>query len=52
MVLGPYATHQEAIDNVERGTKMVYDRYNDAPWYSYGTAKMEGETLPKSVFGV
>lgn len=51
-LLGPYATHQEALDNVARGTKLAMDSDPKAPWYAYGTAKVDARELPKSVFGV
>jgi len=48
-LLGPYDTHQEALDNVKRGTKMAYDSDTKAPWYAYGTASTE--RILKTVFG-
>lgn len=37
LLLGPYDTHQEALENVARGTQLAYDADPRAPWYAYGT---------------
>ncbi|AGR47655.1 hypothetical protein PHIM7_13 [Sinorhizobium phage phiM7] len=54
-LLGPYDTHQEALDNVDRGKELALngndDPSNRAWWYAYGTTKIDAETLPKTVFG-
>lgn len=38
LLLGPYATHGEALANVERATRFVVDRDPRAHWYEFGTA--------------
>lgn len=54
-LLGPYETHEEALENVERGKQMALDSDGQSrSWfYAYGTSKIttKGE-LPKSVFGI
>lgn len=52
MLLGPFDTHEAALANVDRGTKLAYDADPKAPWYAYGTCKWEADKLPRSVFGV
>jgi len=38
---GPYATHAEALGQVQKATGIVYQMDANAPWYAYGTAGME-----------
>ena len=49
-LLGPYDTHQQALDQVGRGRDLAYEHDPKAPWYGYGTAGSTSEL--KSVFGV
>ena len=51
-LLGPYATHAEALANVSRGTNLATDFDPRACWYAYGTARTEPtiDTLP-TIFG-
>lgn len=39
-LLGPYATHGEAEDNVGRARQYAMERVDFASFYTYGTAKM------------
>ena len=49
-LLGPYATHREALDNVTRGTRLALNSGDfKAPWYGYGTASMS--SIRRTVFG-
>lgn len=52
-LLGPYETHDEALENVERGKGLAFrtDNATRTWFYSYGTTKVTHEELPKSVFG-
>ena len=50
--LGPYPTHAEALANVERGRKIVAEKYPvKAHWYSYGTSRMDAGSGQVGVFG-
>lgn len=54
-LLGPYDTHAEALENVDRGRKLALASDNETrSWfYTYGTTKLTTRgQLPKSVFGV
>lgn len=49
-LLGPYAEHQPALDNVERGRQLAY-KANDRAWfYAYGTASVPRGTAITAVF--
>lgn len=37
ILLGPFDTHQEALDNVRRGRQLVQDAYVGAAFYAFGT---------------
>ncbi len=52
LLLGPYGTHQEAKNNVERGREAAY-RANEAQatWCSFGTCSMPEGTPAKTLFG-
>lgn len=52
-LLGPYDTHQEALDNVPRGRRLADKADPGAPWYYYGTTGIHGayEAGRKTVFG-
>jgi hypothetical protein len=43
-LLGPYETHAEAIENVERGSRLAinYDQTGRAAFADYGTARIAG----------
>jgi hypothetical protein len=50
-LLGPYDTHREALDNVDRGHGLAVKA---DPWASFdaiGTAAATGERLAPGVFG-
>jgi hypothetical protein len=50
-LLGPYATHGEALKKVELGRKLA-EKVNDrAIWYAYGTASVDHGIAMKTVFG-
>ncbi len=38
-LLGPYDTHSEALENVDRGRHLAESRDGFAGFYSYGTAR-------------
>jgi hypothetical protein len=51
-LLGPYDTHQEALDNVTRGAYLADLNFPaQAPWCGYGTCRMKDGSKPKSLFG-
>ena len=50
LLLGPYDTHQEALDNVKRGISLAVAADTRAVFYAFGTVKITAETLPKAVF--
>lgn len=54
-LLGPYETHEEALQNVERGRQLAHesDGATRSWFYAYGTSKLtvRGKELPKGVFG-
>jgi hypothetical protein len=49
-LLGPYNTHQAALNNVERGKELAFEHDGFADFYAYGTAGSDTEI--KTVFGV
>lgn len=53
-LLGPYDTHAEALENVDRGRELALktDNASRTWFYSYGTCRIERDgKLPKGVFG-
>jgi len=48
-LLGPYATHREALNQVDRGRTLAHGADPRAPFYAFGTAG-SAEMLP-TVFG-
>lgn len=51
-LLGPYDTHQEALENVERGRDLANDADSRAHWYAFGTGRLQDETATvASIFG-
>ena len=49
-LLGPYDTHKEALDKVDRGRQLAQE-VNDWAWfYAYGTASAPHGTNIKTVF--
>lgn len=51
LLLGPYATHAEALVNVERGAKLACGAHPKAHWYSFGTCSISEPTERKGMFG-
>jgi hypothetical protein len=46
-LLGPFKTHKEALDNVERGRRLANKVNDRACWYGYGTASApHGAEIP------
>lgn len=54
LLLGPYDTHEAALQNVDHGKNLAYesDNYSRSWFYAYGTCRVESDKLPKSVFGL
>lgn len=50
-LLGPYATHAEALANVDRGRRLAADNDPKAHWYNFGTCGISEPTDRKGVFG-
>lgn len=48
-LLGPYTTHQQAIDNVARGRDLANDADPRAAFYAFGTSSLKRERT--TVFG-
>lgn len=42
LLLGPFATHEEALDNVERGRELAIAADPFAHFYWFGTCRIEG----------
>ena len=51
-LLGPYRTHRQALANVERGRELAEKADRWAHFYAFGTAKVAGFTIARTVFGV
>ena len=51
LLLGPYATHAEALANVDRGAKLACAAHAKANWYSFGTCSIANPTERKGMFG-
>lgn len=49
LLLGPYATHEEALAQVERGKELANKADPRAAFYGYGTAG--SDEVFKTVFG-
>ena len=43
LLLGPYATHQEALDDVLRGNDMACKIDPRAHWYGFGTCRLDDD---------
>lgn len=52
-LLGPYATHLEALENERRGYTLAMNSGDPhAPWYRYGTSRLKDDTATVSaIFG-
>lgn len=50
-LLGPYDTHALALENVERGRRLAEQANAYAHFYAFGTASVDGERQPRTVFG-
>lgn len=53
-LLGPYSTHEEALENVDRGKSRAIETDPWAHFYYFGTSKWKDPKapLPNSVFGL
>lgn len=49
-LLGPYDTHREALDKVERGRKLAQEVNDRATWFAFGTSSAPHGTDIKTVF--
>lgn len=51
-LLGPYDSHQEALENVERGNRLACAAEARAHWYAFGTGRLSDEAATvAAVFG-
>jgi hypothetical protein len=50
-LMGPYATHADAISEVERGRELAQKANAWAWFYAYGTASAPAGLINKTVFG-
>lgn len=48
-LLGPYDTHEEALEHVEEGRLLAESIDLWAHFYAFGTARVEGAKLPVSL---
>ena len=51
ILLGPFETHQEALDNVRRGRELACDADRKAVFYGFGTCSAPRAQTIKPVFG-
>jgi hypothetical protein len=52
-LLGPYASHADALREVDRGNSLAYNADPRAHWYSFGTGRLRDGVAPvASVFGL
>lgn len=53
-LLGPYDTHEEALENVDRGRKLAEEANVWSHFYEFGTGSLPASllALPKSLFGL
>ncbi len=51
VLLGPYETHQEALDEVRRGRRLAEDADCRAAFYAFGTCSSPRSRPLKPVFG-
>jgi hypothetical protein len=51
MLLGPYDSHLESLENVSRGRALAEQRDPRACWYSYGTCRVhDDQPTPTAIF--
>ena len=51
-LLGPYSTHEEALDNVERGRALALQADRWAHFYGFGTCSVSNTApIARTVFG-
>jgi hypothetical protein len=51
-LLGPYDSHLEALENVDRGNRLAGEADGRAHWYAFGTGRLADDTpTVASVFG-
>lgn len=53
-LLGPYPSHEDALENVDRGRELANDADSRSVFDAFGTSRWKDLTTlpPKSVFGV
>ncbi len=51
LLLGPYASHDEALARVAEGRKMATAVDPWADFDAFGTCRINSNKLPKSIFG-
>lgn len=51
ILLGPYETHQEALDNVDRGNRLACAADSWAEFDAFGTCSAPRDQTIKPVFG-
>lgn len=44
-LLGPFPTHEDALEAQPIGERLAYQTDHKACWYAYGTARTEDQTL-------
>lgn len=49
LALGPFVTHQAAMDRVEEGKRLAEGFDPRAFWYAYGTVRVQGPPWPEGV---
>jgi hypothetical protein len=50
-LLGPYATHEDALTEVERGRELAQNANTWAWFYAFGTASAPAGLVSRTVFG-
>lgn len=50
-LLGPYDTHEQALEQVQTGKERAMAANTWAHFYAYGTARVPKEKTVKTVFG-
>lgn len=47
LIVGPYATHEEALADVQRVKRAAYEVNDRAIWWAWGTASVDLDKTPE-----
>ena len=50
LLAGPYQTHEQALQNVDKYRRKAIEYDSRAHWYAFGTCKIKNEPFPFGIF--